>query len=111
MRFAASTDSSLPWTRVSCPQEQSNVRGGVLADEMGMGKTIQAISVIVAHRWGAELQAKCRRSISGSLKAAVSAVVLCSPISPSAHITLVCPAPAWLPRFTPITCGAFDLQI
>ncbi|KAK9828076.1 hypothetical protein WJX81_000538 [Elliptochloris bilobata] len=31
-------------------QEQSDVRGGILADEMGMGKTIQAISVIVTHR-------------------------------------------------------------
>lgn len=25
-----------------CQQEESNVRGGILADEMGMGKTIQA---------------------------------------------------------------------
>ncbi|KAK9813234.1 hypothetical protein WJX72_011166 [[Myrmecia] bisecta] len=31
-------------------QEQSDIRGGILADEMGMGKTIQAISVIVTHR-------------------------------------------------------------
>ncbi|CAL5226040.1 g8852 [Coccomyxa viridis] len=31
-------------------QEQSSVRGGILADEMGMGKTLQAIALIVTHR-------------------------------------------------------------
>ncbi|KAG1677040.1 hypothetical protein FOA52_001209 [Chlamydomonas sp. UWO 241] len=31
-------------------QEHSTIKGGVLADEMGMGKTIQAIALIVTHR-------------------------------------------------------------
>mmetsp|Transcript_8330 Transcript_8330/g.23887 ORF Transcript_8330/g.23887 Transcript_8330/m.23887 type:complete len:988 (-) Transcript_8330:202-3165(-) len=31
-------------------QEQGPTKGGLLADEMGMGKTIQAISVILTHR-------------------------------------------------------------
>ena len=26
-----------------CQQEESSVKGGILADEMGMGKTIQAL--------------------------------------------------------------------
>ncbi|GMH34392.1 hypothetical protein BSKO_02226 [Bryopsis sp. KO-2023] len=31
-------------------QELGEIRGGILADEMGMGKTIQAISLVVTHR-------------------------------------------------------------
>jgi DNA repair protein RAD16 len=31
-------------------QEESNNHGGILADEMGMGKTIQAVSLILSNR-------------------------------------------------------------
>jgi hypothetical protein len=38
---------SLAWM---CEQEESKYKGGILADEMGMGKTIQAISLIMTNR-------------------------------------------------------------
>jgi DNA repair protein RAD16 len=38
---------SLAWM---CEQEDSKYKGGILADEMGMGKTIQAISLIMTNR-------------------------------------------------------------
>lgn len=31
-----------------CKQEQSQWKGGLLGDEMGMGKTIQAVSLIMS---------------------------------------------------------------
>eukprot|EP00916_Digyalum_oweni_P018302 GHVL01030711.1.p1 GENE.GHVL01030711.1~~GHVL01030711.1.p1 ORF type:complete len:890 (-),score=192.87 GHVL01030711.1:2871-5540(-) len=37
-------EEGLAWM---CNQEDSNVKGGILADEMGMGKTIQTISLIL----------------------------------------------------------------
>ena len=33
-----------------CNQEDSEHKGGILADEMGMGKTIQAIALICTHK-------------------------------------------------------------
>lgn len=39
------------WLAWSLKQERSSFKGGILADEMGMGKTIQAISLIVTSRY------------------------------------------------------------
>ncbi|CAM6104501.1 unnamed protein product [Calypogeia fissa] len=38
------------WLAWSMKQEEGPMKGGILADEMGMGKTIQAISLVVAGR-------------------------------------------------------------
>jgi SNF2 family DNA or RNA helicase len=38
------------WLHWAVEQEKGPIRGGILADEMGMGKTIQALSLMCAHR-------------------------------------------------------------
>lgn len=40
-------EEGLAWM---CSQEESNINGGVLADEMGMGKTLQTIALLLAQR-------------------------------------------------------------
>ena len=38
------------WLAWALKQEESTTRGGILADEMGMGKTIQAIALVLSKR-------------------------------------------------------------
>lgn len=54
------------WLRWGLDHEASNVRGGILADKMGLGKTIQAISMVITAR---DLHAKseaCSSSLKGN---------------------------------------------
>lgn len=66
------------WLAWALKQEHSLSRGGILADEMGMGKTIQAIALVLAKR---EFQDICEpdQSIpcSSSLSAIKGTLVIC----------------------------------
>ncbi|KAK6918853.1 Zinc finger, C3HC4 RING-type [Dillenia turbinata] len=67
------------WLAWALKQEESTIKGGILADEMGMGKTIQAIALVLA-----------KREISRALP-----ITNEPEISPSASSTLViCPVVA-----------------
>eukprot|EP01018_Ginkgo_biloba_P009937 Gb_29852 [translate_table: standard] len=50
------------WLAWSLKQEDSESKGGILADEMGMGKTIQAISLVLTRRSLRQAQALTEKS-------------------------------------------------
>ncbi|KAK6134726.1 hypothetical protein DH2020_031528 [Rehmannia glutinosa] len=62
------------WLAWALKQEESSVRGGILADEMGMGKTLQAIALVLLKRnisrkfWVSEIE---RFTSKGSTKVLV----------------------------------------
>ncbi|KAJ3705496.1 hypothetical protein LUZ61_009201 [Rhynchospora tenuis] len=62
------------WLRWALDQEASEMKGGILADEMGMGKTIQAISLVLTAR---DLYAKSEASSSSSKGNNKSTLVIC----------------------------------
>ncbi|CAK9259692.1 unnamed protein product [Sphagnum jensenii] len=55
------------WLAWSLKQERSEMCGGILADEMGMGKTIQAISLIVTSRFDQKTAPSLRTAPSRQL--------------------------------------------
>lgn len=63
------------WLFWALKQEESTSKGGILADEMGMGKTIQAIALVLAKReLGKAISKSSLLSSSSSTKQELSAV-------------------------------------
>ncbi|XP_020530133.1 ATP-dependent helicase rhp16 [Amborella trichopoda] len=65
------------WLSWSMKQEESEMRGGILADEMGMGKTLQAISLVLKARKLPNPFVKPKMPIDGGLPRVKGTLVVC----------------------------------
>ncbi|KAJ4828712.1 hypothetical protein Tsubulata_038330 [Turnera subulata] len=69
------------WLAWALKQEESTVRGGILADEMGMGKTIQAVALVLAKQEIRERGvSRSQRSCSSMNLGGVQATLVVCPV-------------------------------
>ncbi|KAJ1617487.1 SNF2 family N-terminal domain-containing protein [Pavlovales sp. CCMP2436] len=106
-----------------CAQEKGEVKGGILADEMGMGKTIQAISLIAAHKNEHRLPADrppprdhpaLSHLMGGSSSGSASGSALCSPCTSAGGTLVVCPVIAllqWQAELLKCTDGSLSVFV
>jgi DNA repair protein RAD16 len=123
---ATITTPLLPFQKIGlawmCDQELGPVRGGILADEMGMGKTIQTLALIATHR--AEQRLPADRAPPSSHPALVdqmggaasgsASTTICMPCTAAGGTLVVCPVIAlvqWQSELVKCTDGSLSVGI